>query len=49
MDLGSLLLFEGGLRLFNDSVEGSDVGHGEVGEDLTVESDPGGVQSFDEA
>ncbi len=49
MDLGRLLLFEGGLRLVNDSVEGGDVDHGEVGEDFAVEGDPGGIQSFDEA
>ena len=35
--------------MFNDAVEGCGVGHGEVGEDFAVESDPGGVESFDEA
>ncbi len=43
------LLFEGGLGLIGDGCKGSFVAHGEIGEDLAVDRDAGGVQTFNEA
>ncbi len=42
------LLFEGGGGLLDDDVERRFVLHGEIGEDLAVETDVRGLQPFDE-
>ena len=46
---GGCLLFEGGLGLGNDAVEGIDVMHNEIGEDLAIHFNVRGFETFNEA
>src|SRR5580704_8728066 len=46
---GLLLVLERGFRLVEDGLESGFIGHGEIGEDLAIEVDAGGLKAFDEA